>query len=46
MVLSSDPSLNVTLSRDEHPLKAVASIVSTLAGISIDVNAAQSANAP
>ncbi len=46
MVLSCDPSSNVTLARDEQPLKAAAFIVSTLAGISIDVNAAQSVNAP
>ena len=46
MVLSFDPFSKVTVASEEQPWKAVALIVSTLAGISIEVRAVQSEKAP
>ena len=46
MVFRFDPCSNVTVAREEQPLNAEASIVSTLAGISIEVNVLQPEKAP
>jgi len=46
MVLSRDPFSKVTVAKDEQSENAVFPIVSTLAGISIEVNAVQSEKAP
>ena len=45
MAFSCDPFSKVTVASLEHPLKALSSIVSTLAGISIEVNSVQSSKA-
>ena len=46
MVLSRDPFSKVTVAKEEQPLNAASSIVFTLAGILIEVNAVQSENTP
>jgi len=46
MVFSFDPFSKVTVASLEHLMNAAASIVSTLAGISIEVRAVQSEKAP
>ena len=46
MIFNCESFSNVIVVREEQPLNAAASIVSTLAGISIKVNEVQLVNAP
>ncbi len=46
IILSCEPVSKVTLCKVEHPVKAVASMVSTFAGIFIVFNDVQPQNAP